>query len=498
MRRLISLCRKSPFIERSLRRDNLPSTLAVLTMLVVVSCQELHQQPGSEIDAVVAADGAKTLAQATSSTPAAPIMNEDAILLLNGKTKTIVATIGNKACAPELWSVDIDVVIASSFGDFPVHLTMSPLKTPRDAALTETVHAQVDGYTATFPTTAALGKALLTLVCNEDKPKELTLDQTIIAHFSDVLERVAPDCDHFEMNGKGFTCRLPTVDPEAAKEELVGIQTTMIRRWSRQPYLLARRLALGVTLAQALQANDVNRSLDSFCRLIQSAMPLELSATMASKRWQAATCGKVQHRRADAALFGLGKTIAEIDAMRQLFERTSLLGHLAVKIPAKLIDSDRILVSLTPEADVAENLARETQKLWASPASDAAPEDTPRACWHPVFGEKPELMQLARQLALAGDTDQLACTSPTPPVATIKSAFSSDSYFAESITSETEFVVSNGHAKTLRLPLGHYSYTLRALPADPGTWDDASQVSSQTKGTIPWDAKRPYAVITTW
>jgi len=37
-------------------------------------------------------------------------------------------------------------------------------------------------------------------------------------------------------------------------------------------------------------------------------------------------------------------------------------------------------------------------------------------------------------------------------------------YLATSITSETEFVITNGRGKMLRLPMGNYSYTLQALP----------------------------------
>ena len=98
---------------------------------------------------------------------------------------------------------------------------------------------------------------------------------------------------------------------------------------------------------------------------------------------------------------------------------------------------------------------------------------------------------------MTGDAQHLSCEeirdyrgpSPFP---------SSERYFAESVTSETEFIVQNGRSKTLRLPAGKYSYTLRVLPDDPEIWDDVSQQSSTASGQINWDDRRPRPVISTW
>ena len=272
----------------------------------------------------------------------------------------------------------------------------------------------------------------------------------------------------------------------------------MIRRWSRQPYLLARRLAVGVDLAQALEAKDVEHRLDVFCRMVQVSLPIELPATLASRRWQAAVCapGPLPHR-AEAAGFGLAKSVAEIDFMRQLFERTSRLGFLALHIPSSQAPSREVLISLTPEADVADNLARETARLWLSDDDPGQGGDMPRACWHPVFAEDASLLKLARQLAMAGEAGRVVCAD-TSAGQELSKRFAPERYFAESITSETQFVLTNGRAKTLRLPTGRYSYTIRPLPDDPEEWDDASQVKPRATGQIIWDAKRPRPVINGW
>ena len=276
----------------------------------------------------------------------------------------------------------------------------------------------------------------------------------------------------------------------------------MIRRWSRQPYLLARRLAVGVTLAEALTSGDAERRLNSFCNIVLTSLPIELPVTLASRRWQAAACGpgasraKSLPQRLAVARFGIAKTVAEVDFLRQLFERTSRLGFLTLRIPAALSPTREVLVSLTPESDVADNLTRETKRLWTADG-EAEPSlgDMPRACWHPVYGEDANLLHLARQLDIAGEATRVVCEGTPDPAA---NSLQPERYFAESITSETEFVLANGRSKTLRLPAGKYAYTLRSLPDDPEEWDDASQVKPHATGEIVWDAKRPRPVINAW
>lgn len=490
MKRLISRCRKSPFVKRTLARDNLPFTLAIVSMLVAVSCQLGHRTDVTE----AVGDGPaqpthKEPSIATVASSSAPTTAAGATLVSRADRRPL-ATLQGEACDPKN-PLKFALSLTSIFGSHALSatLTSDPI---------ETVRAEVDGTLISFPAPANLAASLRASACAAPDARELPLESETTDRLRELVERIAPDCERIDLGPSGYECRLPVAEPEAARLELVGIQTSMIRRWSRQPYLLARRLAIGVTLAQTLQSTDPNKGLDTFCKLVTSSLPAELPAAIASKRWQQATCGADKAQRIDAALFGLAKTVNEIDVMRQLFERTSRLGHLQVKLPTTEVANRNVLISLTPDADVAENLTRETARLYApEPPADASAEETPRACWHPLFSESPELFALARQLTIAGDGDQLSCqTSANVPAS--NPAFNPQKYFAESITSETEFIVTNGRAKTLRLPMGHYSYTIRVLPDDPATWDDASQVPPRGRGTIAWDAKRPRAVITEW
>jgi hypothetical protein len=256
--------------------------------------------------------------------------------------------------------------------------------------------------------------------------------------------------------------------------------------------LLAHRVAVATTLAAALMESTREgraKRLDSFCRVALASLPVELPATIGSARWQQAVCGPHALAREAAARFGLAKSLAEIDMMTQLFERTSRLGFLALRLPSLPSGARDVLVSLTPEADVTANLAREISPVTAGEVAQSP------ACWHPVYAESPQLLRLAQRLGLTGNSPRAACIDAS---ATRNADVNAQRYFAESITSETEFVLTNGRAKTLRLPVGTYAYTLRSLPEDRDAWDDVAQADPNARGSISWDDKRPHPVIASW
>ena len=383
----------------------------------------------------------------------------------------------------------------------------------------EFVRVQVEGYRMAFAATTPLRSRLLAVACSAERTaaKDIVVEAAIYAQAHEWLELVAPDCRQITSAADGWHCRLSSIDPSAAAQELLGIQMTMIRRWNRQPYLLARRLAVGLTLAEDLTAAHPETALRRTCRIVQHSLPVELPLTLTNRRWQQVACASHPTaaqvpRMLEAARFGLAKTVAEIDFMRQLFERTSRLGSLTLKLPAGESPKQEVLISLSPAADVADNLTRETQRLSnGEPAGKRAPRrssddddddgdalvtDLPRACWHPLFAEDQGALDLARHLGLTGEAARVACAASQARHS--PQAFATERYLAESITSETEFILTSGKSKTLRLPIGRYNFALRPLPDDPDQWDDAAQAKPRVSGEITWESRRPHAVITSW
>ena len=151
-------------------------------------------------------------------------------------------------------------------------------------------------------------------------------------------------------------------------------------------------------------------------------------------------------------------------------------------------------MSLRPEADLAERLAKEAARLWLNGSTRQKQRtiDTLNSCWHPVYAENEYLLVLAQHLTLAGQTTQIKCDGAKTETAALAR------YVTDSITSETEFLMPNRQSKTLRLPAGSYHYELRGMPADPSEWDDAAQADTRTTGRIVWGDKRPRPIISVW
>jgi len=306
------------------------------------------------------------------------------------------------------------------------------------------------------------------------------------------LNGIAPDCHFAAADAHGWNCELPSIDATLAERELTEIRRSTISRWTHKPYVLMRRLAITHALAQALKSDDKSKGLDRICRVIASSLPVELPATLTSIRWQAAVCHEGGIDRIAAAQVGLSKGLQEIEHLRQLFEKTSRLGLVTIRMPRDKVPSKDLWVSLRPAKGVTDSLVRETHDL-------AAAEGFAKACWHPIYAEDPNLMNLSNELELSGEGHGVSCLSTPSTQPPLRKFFTNpERYIAESITSETEFVVTNGHTKVLRLPLGFYSYTIHGLPENPADWEESEVIDHQTTGEIEWTKNRPNLVIQQW
>jgi hypothetical protein len=77
-----------------------------------------------------------------------------------------------------------------------------------------------------------------------------------------------------------------------------------------------------------------------------------------------------------------------------------------------------------------------------------------------------------------------------------KTAQFSTNYLFASIASETEFPISNGRGKVLRLPVGNYSYVvkqnLQNFQPPPSNPDQVS------RGEIAWGPRKANPIVKTW
>ncbi len=350
------------------------------------------------------------------------------------------------------------------------------------------------------------------------------------------LAGFAPDCrsDFPAANESGkvaaWSCDIPAVQPGESALVLERTRQLMISGWTRQPYLLARRVAIGITLADALQnaltaGASIDASLERPCAVIKRSLRPELPLVLDDPGIVESLCGKQpdQLRAAIGAVI-VAKIAAEVDALRKVFENTSKLGALTVSFPVATSEANGspLLVTLRPDEDVVLGLARYTQALLMQRKemrrdafrrrasadlilprnegnSDAVVDPNTvlgYACWSPLFDASHERLLVAQELGLTASTG--SCTGREGPgsSSSVDISWNPQRYVAESITSDTEFFVNSGETKTLRLPSGTYSYSVQVVRQVTSSPDDsATPAAPIAEGRIEWTLQRPKLVI---
>lgn len=348
----------------------------------------------------------------------------------------------------------------------------------------------------------------------------LTIPTDLSSKFKSAVEltlaSVAPDCRSIDMSPEGWQCSLTSLMPQSAIIMIEDFQQAMIRKWSRQPYVLARRAGVTMSLARAAVnlTNEVN--IQKFCKVLQFSLPEELPLVMTSSRWQKSLCdGNDSHRR-EAAFHGLAKAVEELSMIRQLYENTSKVGTFSINIPnadipgRTAIGLQPLLVTITPDQEVTDRLIDVAESILGRPRIDSKrsnrrtaalkPEVLPTPlvhrkphCWHPMFSDSAALMRVADGMRLTGDGFKGECKSEAPVHADAGDPLAR--YLTQSLTSETEFVMDNGQSKLLRLPEGSYQYTVQVLPQNPvDAEDQIEEPLASSKGELLWGLTRGHFI----
>lgn len=297
----------------------------------------------------------------------------------------------------------------------------------------------------------------------------------VVRALSAWLQLLAPPCHTVRRSAHGFSCELRWPELPSRTAALLKIKRRMVSAWQRQPYLLTRRLAIAIELSRLLAADDASR-LPRFCRILQSSDPQELPLIFTSKRWQRGVCNQHRDNLSIAAL-GLELAWRELFLFKKLFERASYRGNVAVKLDAPM--RNRFWVMLTPTAATLAVTVQQYQQVLAAYPHTVRFDN----CWQPFFAENEQLAALAKAAGL--HAGRCAATNyPQRITAEARSKFSS--YLVASITSETEFVVSNGRMKFLHLPSGTYDYRISYLP----NYYLPTSNEEVARGSMRWHNKR--------
>jgi hypothetical protein len=393
----------------------------------------------------------------------------------------------NTATLPDTtWLISID----SAFGRS--ELTMTTKNPPADGS----VHLQIDDRVYVVRPPTGINERVAAETCSAlDKGQSAIAPLTgeHIDYFKSVLSLLAPDCDFRPQADGKWHCHIDSVDGDLADREIRELQSTILRRWSRLPYILTRRLAVSHSLAQSVTQPS---KFSYFCRILDHSIPDELPLVFSSLRWRQSVCGNVPDaQRKEAATIGLSKALGEIELLRQLFEQSSNLGMMTLRLPREMSAvSKEFWVSLSPKQDVAENLAKLSARIWAeNVASGGNGQEVTTGCWHPIFGSEHAKLLLAKQLDLVGTAKANLCTDATamPP----EVSDDPHRYLAGSITSETEFVLNNFDSILLRLPIGSYEVSLRHYIPANDDWETDPPLLGTSE--MAWTKTRPKIVINT-
>lgn len=375
---------------------------------------------------------------------------------------------------------------------------------------------------------AGLREASRNYVVVREKPL-VSLQEKILS----AIKKITPDCKSVAFDSRVARCNLETLLPQPALVRTEDFRKSMIRKWSRQPYILARRTGVVSTLAKAATNLSNEESFAKFCRVLQFSLPEELPVLMTSRRWQNALCSGQSDLRREAAFYGLAKGTQELDMLRELYEGTSRVGQLSVKIPTNVIPGraefasrQPLRVTITPDDEVSKRLVLEAKKYLGKSERDEHPRrlvrvknakrsrrnlevaPTPKAvleaaapahsdmCWHPIFGESWGLLRVSDGMKLTGDGFNLECGFIYEhDGAGDKDVAALSKYLLQSLSSETEFVLDNGQAKLLRLPEGRYKYTVHVLPANPLDSEEVDDENTpKSTGEIGWGNSRNHSI----
>lgn len=349
----------------------------------------------------------------------------------------------------------------------------------------------------------------------------------------EAMKKITPDCKSIKLDSKGGHCVLESLLPQSAIVKTEDFQRSMIRKWSRQPYILARRTGIVSTLAKTATNFANDEGFSKFCLVLQFSLPEELPVVMTSRRWQNALCSGQGELRREAALYGLAKGTQELAMLRELYEGTSRVGVLSIKIPDQVIpgraqEASRqpLRVTIAPDDDVSKRLVEEAKKYLGQADREEQPrrlvrnkhnkrskkfhevvatdvatakksqENRADMCWHPVFGESWGLLRVADGMKLTGDGFTFECGFIYEHEgAADREVAALSKYLLQSLSSETEFVLDNGQSKLLRLPHGKYQYTVRVLPANPLDSEEVDEEGApKSTGEIAWGDARNHSI----
>ena len=306
-----------------------------------------------------------------------------------------------------------------------------------------------------------------------------------------IFEKVAPACHiKFSMTN-GWQCSLSPSKTSITKDQISSIRKEVIRG-SRQPYSLSRKIALTEQLWSALQSGSkVDLSLNRYCKVLKFSDINEKPLSLGSRYTVDSICDSNNINRVDAANVVLRYAIEEINILKELYRNFSKIGLFQIKVPSQEAPSKDLWVSVVPSDPIDTRI----EALKEATAGIKKVSHSKTTCWNPVFSDSNDsIIEIAALLGFMSESNSEFCRS----LSTISTSELNETadYLFQALSSETEFVVSNGNAKLIRIPKGSYRYVIQRHSKLPESIKIAQ--TKNTQGDFLWSRKRPNVIIRKW
>ena len=294
------------------------------------------------------------------------------------------------------------------------------------------------------------------------KKPEVVLSSTEGQSILEALASFIPWCQLSHGLDGAIQCQLPSYDKGRLTQEAMKIHQSLVRHYRRHPYLLLRRASMIRLFGSYLQSPH-KKSQEQFCRVLLHALPAEKPLAFYSKFWSDQVCLGPPEANG-LALWGLASALDEMAKLQNLIAKQSRRGVLTVRIPREQTPTKDLWVSIFPKIP-SKITALKGESLWLPMFDDAG----------------------VRQVV----TDLLY----HPPSSEHDLQLLMSDYVFSSISSETEFAITNGRGKVLRLPYGEYTYLVKGHSED---FQSLPPDAPQSRGDFSWQKGAKHPQITVW
>ena len=303
------------------------------------------------------------------------------------------------------------------------------------------------------------------------------------------LSQISPDCSFNFDPRKGWQCELRAHKKLNTKKTLSKLKNHILRKWKRQPYILARRLILSQKLLKIETASDKKSALSNFCDLLENSSQNELPFAIQAIDWREKLCSSKLKKEelSETINYILYYSLLELKRLKYIGTKMASKGQIYFRLPRKKRYSKEVWVQLKATPNLQKKLATFAlslnKKKLLSTASLLQKET--KACWHPLFGSKPENLALIEILGLRESKESNCQKKSLSPNLLQKSGH----YLAKSISGENAFLVSQGYYKILRLPKGEYEYQIFQLLQGARRWQPSLE-KPIASGLLKWKGRR--------